>query len=119
MSTRSTIAYSSDFHLYEECGDNHYVHLRIDGGDWSAGLETATIDWTVREQAAPALKLKINVSMWRQIVAGWSESHWAGDRSLDHAKDEWNLDGNAWLENLRSQKQTPPPVETTEAENNE
>jgi hypothetical protein len=100
MSTKCTISYSDDYHLYEEIGDRHNVYLRLDPGDWAASLATATVDWHDGEHTRPILTLKINVDTWRQIVVGWSESHWGKDASRDHKEPEWKLD-NKWLEMMR------------------
>jgi len=105
MSTKCTISYSDDYHLYEEIGDRHNVYLRLDSGDWAAALDTATVDWDDGDYARPRLTLKISVDMWRQIVLGWSDSHWGKDPTRDHKELEWNLD-NDWLEKLRERNRS-------------
>lgn len=112
MSTKCTIAYSDDYHLYEEIGDRHNVYLRLDPGDWAASLTTATIDWDDGAHSRPILTVKMNIDMWRQIVQGWSASHWGKDASRDHKEPEWNLD-DTWMERLR--RFAEPRDETTNA----
>jgi hypothetical protein len=98
LSTRCTITYSDDFHLYEECFDSDNVYLALDGGDWSAALETSKIDWRDSERSKPALHLRVNIDLWRQIVEGWNKSNWANHPELDHRQIELSFDGlRSWL----------------------
>lgn len=92
MSTRCSLAYSDDFHLYQECFENDNVYLRLDSGKWSASLETDTIDWRDGDFTRPQLHIKMDVTMWRQIVDGWLKSHWGQNSDLDHAPFEINMD---------------------------
>lgn len=118
MSTKCTISYNDDYHLYEEIGDRHNVYLRLDAGDWAADLATATVDWHDGDHARPRLTLKINVDMWRQIVSGWSESHWGKDPSRDHKELEWNLD-NDWLAKLKEKRQAREALNASEEKSDE
>jgi hypothetical protein len=86
MSTRCTIDYDDSFHLYQECFEQDNVYLRLDSGDWSASLETATIDWRDGVSTRPQLHIRMNVTMWRQIVEGWVTSRWGQHPELDHTK---------------------------------
>ncbi len=105
MSTRCTIAHSNDFHLYEECFEQDNVYLRLDGGDWSASLDTAAVDWRDGESTQPQLHIKMNVTLWRQIVEGWVKSHWGQSPDRDHQKVEFDPDGfSDWLESLSKRK---------------
>lgn len=90
MSTKCTISYSDDYHLYEECLDTNNVYLRLDSGDWDAGLETATIDWHDGDFTKPRLSIRMNVDLWRQIVAGWVESQWGQNPDRDHKKIDFD-----------------------------
>ena len=93
MSTRCTIAYDDDFHLFQECFENRNVYLTLDGPGWQAALETSTIDWRDGESTKPSVHLKIDVTLWRKIVEGWAKSQWAADPSLDHKRltaEDWN-----------------------------
>lgn len=93
MSTRCTIAYDDDFHLFQECFENNNVYLTLDGPGWEASLETSTIDWRDGERSKPSVHLKVDVTLWRKIVAGWEKSHWAADPTQDHrrlADEKWN-----------------------------
>lgn len=98
MSTRNTIAYDSDFHLYKECFEYDNVYLRLDSGDWAASLETEVIDWRDGEVSRPTLHLRVDVTMWRKIVEGWLESQWSQTPEDDHKKIEFNLEKTSrWL----------------------
>ena len=92
MSTRCSIAYSEDFHLFQECFENDNVYLRLDSGKWDATLSTSDIDWRDGDSKKPSLLLKIDVTMWRKIVEGWNESSWAGHPEEDHMPFEINMD---------------------------
>lgn len=97
MSTRCTISYSDDFHLYEECFDRDNVYLCLDNGDWSAALETATVDWRDGNSRRPSLHVRMGVDLWRQIVDGWVKSHWAQHPERDHEQVEFD---GGWLSKL-------------------
>ena len=92
MSTRCTLSYDDDFHLYQECFEKDNVYLRLDKGDWSAALETAAVDWNDSGSRHPTINLRINVTMWRKIVEGWLESEWGKDPAVDHQKIEIDVD---------------------------
>ena len=92
MSTRCTLTYDDDFHLYQECFENNNVYLRLDSGDWSASLETATIDWRDGDSTRPQLHIRMNVTMWRKIVEGWLETQWAQNPDQDHKKFDIDLE---------------------------
>jgi len=105
MSTRCTIAYDDDFHLYQECFENDNVYLRLDKGDWSASLETETIDWRDGDTKHPTAHLRINVTLWRKIVEGWLKSEWAMNQEQDHKKLEFDPDEfSQWLESMAFNK---------------
>lgn len=109
MSTRCTIAHDKDWHLYQECFEQDNVYLQLDGGGWSASLETAVVDWRDGESTHPQLYLKIDVTMWRKIVEGWIASHWANSPERDHKKIEFDQDAAiTWLESLKRNKEELP-----------
>lgn len=111
MSTRCTLSYDDDFHLYQECFENHNVYLRLDSGDWSASLETETIDWRDGDNKRPQLHVRMNVTMWRKIVEGWLETHWAQHPEDDHKKHEIDLESiNAFAARMRANKEAQEPV---------
>ena len=105
MSTRCTIAYNDDFHLYEECFDKNNVYLRLEDGDWAASLNTATIDWDDGGSDRPTLHVKMNIDLWRKIVDGWVASHWGQHPEYDHKKPEIRPDALEWLEGLSKKRE--------------
>ena len=106
MSTRCTIAYSDDFHLYQECFEQDNVYLRLDSGDWAASLDTSAVDWRDGESTRPQLHVKMNVTLWRQIVEGWMKSHWGQHPEDDHGKIDFDPDAfNSWLSSLPKKKE--------------
>jgi len=90
MSTRCTIAYSDDFHLYQECFEQDNVYLRLDDGDWAASLDTSAIDWRDGSKSQPTLHVRIGVDLWRKIIEGWGASHWAQHPECDHGKIDFD-----------------------------
>ena len=108
MSTRCSLAYSDDFHLYQECFENDNVYLRLDSGNWSAALETAVIDWRDGDSTRPQLHIKMDVTMWRQIVDGWLKCYWSQHPEDDHRPFEINMD----IVNKLAKKKENPEDET-------
>ncbi len=103
MSTKSTLSHSSEYHLFQECFEKDNVYLNLDGGDWSATLDTS--GW-VMGNSHPQLHLKIDVKLWRRIVEGWVNSQWGQNPSEDYAKIDFDLDqANAWLDNLHKKEE--------------
>ena len=83
MSTRCSLAYDGDFHLYQECFENDNVYLELDKGGWAASLNTDRIDWRHGKESQSIL-LSIDVTLWRKIVEGWMQSQWGSDPTYDH-----------------------------------
>lgn len=98
MSTRCTIGYNDDFHLYEECFDTKYVYLRLDKG-FEAELAIGSTDWRDNEPANRAsLSLKMDVKLWRAIAEAWNNSNWAKHPERDGS--ELGVEVPEWLEKL-------------------
>lgn len=114
MSTRCTIAYDDDFHLYEECLDRDNVYLCLDGSGWEASLATNMIDWDDENKGRPCVRLKINIDLWRKIAEGWQESSWAKHPEYDHADQV--IDVEKRIEWLKTQFPNQPPLEIKEDE---
>ena len=91
MSTRCTISYDDNHHLYQECFENDNVYLALDGAGWQAGVTTATVDWRDGDSTRPQLCLQLDVTLWRKIVEGWTASQWAQHPEDDHKKIEFNF----------------------------
>lgn len=92
MSTRCSISYDDNHHLYQECFENDNVYLTLDGKGWQAGITTASVDWRDGNSTSPSLSLQIDVTLWRKIVEGWLASQWAQHPEDDHRKIEFNVD---------------------------
>jgi hypothetical protein len=106
MSTRCTISHSNDYHLYQECFEQDNVYLLLDGGDWSASLESAAVDWRDGDSSRPRLHVRMNVTLWRQIVSGWLESQWGQNPEGDHKKMDFDPESTLkWLEEYERNKQ--------------
>ncbi len=93
MSTKCTIGYSSDFHLYEEICDSKSVWLQLD-------LKKSEMNIS-KYKDSDSITLSIDVKMWRQIVEAWNNSYWGKNPSKDY--EEFELD-NSYLEKLASLK---------------
>jgi len=106
MSTRCTISYDDDHHLYQECFENNNVYLTLDGSGWHAGITTSSLDWRDGDSTSPSLSLQIDVTLWRKIVEGWLTSHWGRHPEEDHKKLELDFaSANPWLESLKRKKE--------------
>lgn len=70
MSTKATLAYDDDFHLYRECFESDNVYLRLDPGALSA-FQTSGVNRNT------SVTVGIPIKVWRQIVEGWLDSYWA------------------------------------------
>lgn len=114
MSTRCTIAYDDDFHLYEECLDRDSVYLCLDGEGWEASLATNMIDWDDENKGRPCVRLKISIDLWRKIAEGWQESNWSKHPEYDHVNQVVNIEKR--IEQLKSQFPSQFPVEKKEDE---
>jgi len=106
MSTRCTLSHDDDYHLYQECFENDNVYLRLDSGDWSASLETETIDWRDGDHKRPQLHIRMNVTMWRKIVQGWAQTQWAQNPEQDHKKFDIDLESiQAFAARMKANKE--------------
>lgn len=84
MSTKCTLSYDDDFHLYEECFDTSNVYIRLDGSGWKTQLD-------VDREGPTSITLQIDVKLWRKIVEGWNGSHWGKNPQQDYEKIEIDL----------------------------
>lgn len=75
MSTKITISYGDDYHLYEECFDKGNIYIRLDniGG----------LDVSVTPNGTSGT-ISIPIKIWRDIVSGWLKSSWADNPDLDN-----------------------------------
>ena len=106
MSTRCTISYDDNFHLYQECFESDNVYLTLDGEGWQAGITTASVDWRRGESTTPSLSLQIDVTLWRKLVEGWLASHWGQCPEDDHKKMDFDPDTTLkWLEEYKRNKE--------------
>jgi hypothetical protein len=106
MSTRCTISYDNNHHLYQECFENDNVYLTLDGAGWQASIATASVDWRDGDSAKPSVSLQIDVTLWRKIVEGWLTSPWGQHPEDDHKKINFDFEStNAWLESLKKKKE--------------
>ena len=106
MSTRCTISYDNNHHLYQECFENDNVYLELDGDGWQAGITTATVDWRDGDSTSPRLSLQLDVTLWRKIVEGWMVSQWGQHPEDDHKKMNFDFESTStWLESLKVKKE--------------
>jgi hypothetical protein len=105
MSTRCTIGYDDNFHLYQECFEQDNVYLKLEKGSWSASIETSVIDWRDGDATHPQLHVKIDVTLWRKIVESWIESQWGKNPEYDHKKFEIDNDAiSDWVAKMKSKR---------------
>ena len=105
MSTKCTIGYNDDFHLYQECFEQDNVYLKLDKSGWTASLETSAVDWRDGNNATPQLHVKINVTLWRKIVESWIESQWGKNPEYDYQKFEIDHEAiSEWVVKMKAKK---------------
>ena len=77
MSTKSSISYSKDHHLYQEIFDVSNVYLKVDRSEFEATNNSVMV--------------RVPIKIWRQIVKDWSRAGWpeSEDNSEDKIVDEW------------------------------
>ena len=98
MSTRCTIGYGDQFHLYEECFDTQHVYLRLDEA-FEAEMCLGSTDWRDNAPANRAsLSLKMDVKLWRKIAEAWAGSEWAKHPERDGS--ELAVEAPEWMEKL-------------------
>lgn len=74
MSTKCTIGYDEDWHLYSECFENDNVHLILEDIEFSVD----------KSSGKSVVKVQIPIEKWRSIVKQWDESYWAEHPEMDH-----------------------------------
>ena len=79
MSTKSTISFNKNYHLYEDVFDKDKVYLDLNCG---TGLPSITVEYG-KAQAS----LAINIDVWRSIVEAWTTSHWGQNKHFDYSTD--------------------------------
>lgn len=80
MSTRCTIGYDKDFHIFEEICDSKKVWIQLDPGSFEAEFKIY--------KNANSLVVGIDIAAWRKIVEAWNNSSWAKDPSRDYSKPD-------------------------------
>jgi hypothetical protein len=74
MSTKCSISYNKNYHLYQECFENDNVWLTLDAVN---NFEIS------QDNGKSTLKVAIPIDLWRHMIDGWLKSQWA-----DHL--EWD-----------------------------
>ena len=92
MSTKITLSYGKEFHLYQEVCDTQNVYLSIDNCDFEASKNKVSI--------------QIPIQIWEKIIEEWPKSK---ARFQQENNDDWGHDTLEWLEfgsNITSQDET-------------
>lgn len=78
MSTKATISYGQNYHLYQEIFDVSHVYLRVEGHEFEVVRDGAMI--------------QIPIEAWRAMVEGWGKNGWPKEE--DHSERtiaaQWN-----------------------------
>lgn len=96
MSTKCTISYDDEYHLYEECFEKDNVHLQLDN--------VGAVDISASPGSLHAT-IQIPIKTWRKIVAGWIESQWAEHPEWDNKHPFDDYDGEALIRFLEEKTQ--------------
>jgi hypothetical protein len=94
MSTKCTISYDTDYHLYQEVFDSDNVYLKLDGDGWKALVDAGF--------NSNQVSLRLDVKLWRKIVQGWLESNWGKHPEWDCVREDedWLSMESPWLKSL-------------------
>lgn len=78
MSTKATISYGQNYHLYQEIFDVSHVYLRVEGHEFEVVRDGAMI--------------QIPIEAWRAMIEGWGKNGWP--KEADHSERtiaaQWN-----------------------------
>lgn len=78
MSTKCTISYNDNYHLYRECFDDHTIWLQLDDIDEiSVSVERLTSSWRSNRTT-----IGIPIELWNEIVDGWLSSRLYNSKPL-------------------------------------
>ena len=77
MSTKSSLSYGKDYHLYQEIFDVSNVYLKLDGSKF--------------EVTNNSVMVQIPIQVWRQMILDWSQRGWPEPEDNTEAKitEEW------------------------------
>jgi len=96
MSTKVTIAYDKNFHLYHECWEKFdTVYLTLNGEGWEASTSTSPKKAT----------LKLDIKTWRALVEKWNSTHWAQQPELDGTDPDEDYDAESLVRHLEKLSQ--------------
>ena len=91
MSTKATISYGQNYHLYQEIFDVSHVYLRVEGHEFEVVRDGAMI--------------QIPIEAWRAMIEGWEKNGWP--KEADHSERtiaaQWNDSLNDSLSDLFGQ----------------
>jgi len=78
MSTKATISYGQNYHLYQEIFDVSHVYLRVEGHEFEAARDGAMI--------------QIPIGVWRTMIQDWEKNGWPKeeDNSERTIAAQWN-----------------------------
>lgn len=85
MSTKCTIGYGDDWHLFNECFENDNVHLILENMEFSVDKSTNK----------SSVRVQIPIETWRSIIEQWDKSYWAEHQELDNKPIEFCLPHDA------------------------
>ena len=98
MSTKCSIGYGDDFHLYEECFDQDKIYIELNGDQHDLEVEFLGKN--------KSFTVAIDITTWRKIVESWNKSHWSSHPERDHEQPKIDLEYLQELaETIKKQKQ--------------
>jgi hypothetical protein len=77
MSTKSSISFDKNFHLYQEIFDVSNVYLQVEGHEYEVRNDRVMV--------------QIPIKAWRKMIADWNQRGWpeSEDHTESKIKDEW------------------------------
>lgn len=92
MSTKISLSYGKNHHLYQEIFDSSHVYLQLDDVEFEVSNGRAM--------------LQIPVKIWREMLADWAKRGWPeSDDGKSESGEEWNTSLITLLEELEKDKE--------------
>jgi len=92
MSTKSSLSYGENYHLYQEIFDSLHVYLQIDNVEFEVSNNRAMV--------------RVPVKIWREMILDWGKSGWPeSDDGINDSPEDWITSLEVLLEDTKHSKE--------------
>jgi hypothetical protein len=92
MSTKISLSYGKNYHLYQEIFDSSHVYLQIDNVEFEVSNTSAMV--------------QIPVKIWREMILDWSKRGWSdSDDGKNESVEEWTSSLEFLLKDIKNSKE--------------